>query len=391
MTHKHPIRRVINRELERISSKWALIMLTFIGPLVAFLIIILIFSANVPHDLPLAVVDQDHSSLSRQISRMSDATSIAVVDRSYISIEDARNAMEKGKADGILFIPDGTEKGIMKGESSTIVLYLNNANVVKAGLLNSGIRKAMTTLSAGIKLKKQLQQGFVQRQAISRIMPVQIHSVVLFNPYISYSYFLTLGLMPVILIVFTLLGTTHAIGSELLRGTGPKWLAEANGNIIYALCGKILPYTFIFTMVASFMNIILFYNLGLPLNGKLHIIIISEFLLILSYQFFSIFLLGLFSNLRLSLSIGSAYSMLALTYSGLTFPISGMPAFGQAFAQVFPLTYWLKIFAGQTLRGEPTANSIAPMFALLAFIILGILFIPRLNHLLQNKEHWGKY
>lgn len=197
--------------------------------------------------------------------------------------------------------------------------------------------------------------------------------------------------MPIVLIVFTLLGTTHAIGTELLRGTGPKWLAEANGNIIYALIGKILPYTLIFSIIAVFMNVILFYNLGLPLNGKLHIILISEFLLILSYQFFAIFLLGLFSNLRLCLSLGSAYSMLALTYSGLTFPIAGMPAFGQAFAAVFPFTYWLKIFVSQSLRGEPTANSIAPMYALWAFIILGILFIPRLKHLLLNKEHWGKY
>jgi len=391
MTHKHPIMRVMKRETDRILSKWALIMICFIGPLLAFWLIMLIFSSNVPRDLPVAVVDNDHTSLSRLISRMTDATPIAAADRSYISLEDARNALEKGEVDAILYIPGATEKGILKGENSTVVLYLNNANVVKAGLINSGIRKALSTLSAGIKLNKQLQQGKTQKQAIARIMPVQLHSVVLFNPFISYSYFLTLGLMPIVLIVFTLLGTTHAIGSELLRGSGPKWLAEANGNIIYALCGKILPYTIVFSIIAVFMNIILFNNLGLPLNGKLYIILISEFLLIISYQFLSIFLLGLFSNLRLSLSLGSAYSMLALTYSGLTFPITAMPAFGQAFAHIFPFTYWLKIFVSQTLRGEPVANSIAPMYAMLAFVVLGMMFVPRLKHLLMNKEHWGKY
>ncbi len=391
MIHKHPVSRVMKREMERISSKWALIMVTFIGPLLAFLLIMWIFSNNVPRDLPLAVVDNDHTSLSRLISRMADATSIAASDRSYISLEDARNAMLKGKVDAILFIPKSTEKEILKAQSSTLVLYLNNANVVKSGLINSGIRKALGTLSAGIKLKKQLQQGKTQHQAMAGILPIQLHSVVLFNPFISYSYFLTLGLMPVILIVFTLLGTTHAIGSELLRGSGPKWLEAANGNIVYALLGKILPYTLIFTLIAVFMNVILFYNLGLPLHGKLHIILVSEFLLILSYQFLSIFMLGLFSNLRLCLSVGSAYSMLALTYSGLTFPVTAMPAFAQAFANIFPFTYWLKIFVGQTLRGEPAANSIAPMYVLWAFILLGMLFIPRLKHLLLNKEHWGKY
>ncbi len=391
MIKKHPVIRVMQREWNRIKSKWVLLMVTFVGPLIAFLLVMSIFSTNVPHDLPVAVVDMDHSALSRTINRWTDATAIAESDRSYINLEDARNAMEEGKVDAVLYIPEGTEKAIIKGESSTIVLFLNNANVVKAGLMNSGIRKALSTLSSGIKLKKQLQQARNQKEAMAHIMPIKINSVVLFNPFISYSYFLTLGLMPIILIVFTLLGTTHAIGSELLRGSGPKWLAVADGNIIFALTGKVLPYTFIFTILAMMMNVILIQQLGLPIHGKLHIILVSEFILIVSYQFLAIFFLGLFSNLRLSLSIGSAYCMLALTYSGLTFPESGMPAFGQAIAGIFPFTYWLKIFIGQTLRGEPAAYGIYPMYTMLAFIVLGIMFIPRLKHLLENEHHWGKY
>lgn len=391
MIKKHPVIQVMQREWNRIKSKWVLLMVTFVGPLIAFLLVMSIFSTNVPRDLPVAVVDMDHSALSRTINRWTDATAIAESDRSYINLEDARNAMEVGKVDAVLYIPEGTEKAIIKGESSTIVLFLNNANVVKAGLMNSGIRKALSTLSSGIKLKKQLQQARNQKEVMARIMPIKINSFVLFNPFISYSYFLTLGLMPIILIVFTLLGTTHAIGSELLRGSGPKWLAVADGNIIFALTGKVLPYTFIFTILAMMMNVILIQQLGLPIHGKLHIILVSEFILIVSYQFLAIFFLGLFSNLRLSLSIGSAYCMLALTYSGLTFPESGMPAFGQAIAGIFPFTYWLKIFIGQTLRGEPAAYGIYPMYTMLAFIVLGIMFIPRLKHLLENEHHWGKF
>lgn len=87
-------------------------------------------------------------------------------------------------------------------------------------------------------------------------MPIKLNSVVLFNPFISYSYFLTLGLMPIILIVFYFIGNNHAIGTELLRGTGPQWLAAADGNIVFALVGKLLPYTFIFSLIAILMNVI---------------------------------------------------------------------------------------------------------------------------------------
>lgn len=389
-TAKHPVLRVMNRELKRIAGKWSLIMVTIIGPLLAFLLIMSIFSANVPRNLPVAVVDIDHTSLSRTISRMTDATSIAAIDKSFMNLTEAQDAMERGKVDAILYIPEYTERDILKGGSSKIVLYINNSNVVKGGLLGSGIRKALSTVSAGIKLKKQLQQGRNQNQAMARIIPVQINPVLLFNPYISYSYFLTLGLMPVILIVFTLLGSIHAIGTELLKGTGPHWLEMAEGNIGIALLGKLVPYTLIFSIIAMMMNLILFHNLGLPLNGKLHIIFLSEFILILSYQFLAIFLLGLTRNLRLSLSLGSAYCMLALTFSGLTFPAFGMPALGQALAKIFPFTYWLQIFMGQTLRGEPEANAIIPMFTMFAFIALGMFFIPRLKYLLLTPKHWGK-
>lgn len=390
MSINHPIIEVAKREWDRIKSKWTLLMITVVGPLIAFLLITIIFSQNVPRNLPVAVVDNDNSKLSHLILRYVDATPIAETHRSCFSLLDAKKAIEEGSADAVIFIPKDTEKNILKGENANIIVYLNDANVVKAGLLNSGIRKAIGTVSAGIKLKKHLQNGKTFNESYIRIMPVKLDPVLLFNPFISYSYFLTLGLMPIILIVFVLLGTTHAIGTELLRGTGPQWLKTANNNIFIALTGKIIPYTALYMIIAIIMNLIFFHKLGLTINGSYYILLLSEFLIIVSYQFISFFLLGLFSNLRLSLSIGSAYCMLALTYSGLTFPEFGMPAFGQAFAQIFPFSYWLKAFIGQTIRGESLVITINHLLPLLAFILLGTIFIPRLKHFLLNEHHWGK-
>jgi len=390
MKYKHPVIDVTKREWERIKSKWVLLMITFVGPLLAFLLITSIFSQNIPRNLPVAIIDNDNSKLSNLIIRYIDATPIAKTTKEFNSLYDAKNAIECGKVDAVVNIQENTQKKILKGEDVVITLYLNNSNVVKAGLLNSGIRRAIGTIAAGIKLKKQLQKGKTTREAISKIMPIKLDSVLLFNQYLSYSYFLTLGLLPIILIVFVLLGTTHAIGTELLRGTGPKWLETANQNIVFALLGKLIPYTLFYLVLAMIMNIIFIVKLGLPFKGNYVIILLSEFLLIISYQFISIFLIGLFSNLRLSLSIGSAYCMLALTYSGLTYPDFGMPSFGQAFSKIFPFTYWLKIFIGQTIKSESEAIAISSIFPIFGFILLGITFIPRLKHILLNKHHWGK-
>jgi len=355
-----------------------------------FFLVVWIFSANVPRDLPVAVVDMDHTSLSRQIARMTDATPIAAIYRNFTSLEEAKKAMERGDADAVIYIPGGTERNILKGIGGEVALYVNNTNVVKGGLLSSGIRKAIGTLSAGIKLQGQYRNGYYGEQAMARVMPVQLRSEVLFNPYISYSYFLTASLLPIILIVFTFLGTIYSLGGELYKGNGPQLLKNADNSIIVALAGKILPYTMLYFALALFMNVILFNYLGMPVKGSLTIIILGELMLIFSYQMLAIFLLGLFSNMRLSMSIASAYSMLAVTFSGLSFPVFAMPAFGQAFSAVFPFSYWLRILISQSLRGEPTVYGIIPMIALIAFILLGVLFIPRLKCMLLNEKRWGK-
>jgi len=390
MVSKFPLIQVTRRELSRISKEGASYFVVFFGPLFAFLLISSIFYSGVPRNLPVAVVDLDHSDISRKAARMTDATPIAAISRSFISLKEAHKAMEKGKVDAILYIPQGTEKNILKGGSSSVALYINNANIIQGSLLTSGIQKALGTLSAGIQLQKHLQSGETSDQAMAQIIPVQLHSDVLFNPFISYAYFITLILLPVTLTVFTLFGTLYAIGTELQYSTCTQWLEMADHSIVIALLGKLLPYTLCYCLVAACMNLDLFYFMGLPLKGSLSILILSEFLLILSYQAMAIVFITLTANMRLALSLASAYTMLAITYAGFTFPVFGMPAFGQVFSRIFPVSYWVAIFEGQSLRAEPWANSFAGMNCLVGFIVFGCLFIPQLKNVLMNKKYWWK-
>ena len=62
------------REARRLRrSPWDLAMITWV-PLLAVALLWWIFSAGVPHGLPIGVQDEDHSTLSRQLTRMLDAT-----------------------------------------------------------------------------------------------------------------------------------------------------------------------------------------------------------------------------------------------------------------------------------------------------------------------------
>ncbi|MCF8231418.1 MAG: ABC transporter permease [Bacteroidales bacterium] len=381
---------VIKREINRIRSSWIYIFSLLILPLLSFFIITAIFSQGVPRNLPIAVVDQDHSKLSRQVGRAVDATPIAEVIREPISKKAAYKAMQQGDIEAFLHIPSGTEKKSMRNESPGIALYVDNTNIVTGGLLQSGISQAVSTLSANIELQKLMKQGIQEKEAKVRAIPVNIKKHILFNPYGSYSYFLLTGLLPLMGVVFIFLTTTYAFGAELRDGTGAELLEKARGSVRMAVTAKMLPYTIVYMMNMLIINYILFQYVDIPLRGNHAMIIIGELFMIAAYQMMALFLVSLTSNLRLSLSLGSAYTMMALTFAGLTFPFSGMPLIAKMFSFIFPFRFWLEGFLSQTLRGEEIIYAIPPIYSMMVFIVIGLLSLPFLKRRLAREQFYGR-
>ena len=381
---------VLRREFLRMQKHIVYLFMTMVGPLIAIWLLMGIFSEGVVRKLPIAIVDLDHSALATKISRIADASPAASVVMKASSVAQAKQKMEEGKIQAILVIPKGTEKNLFKGTENKLALYVNNTNSLQGGVLSSGIKKAIRTLSTGIKIQSLQKQGLSKEAAMGQAMPIRLDTHILFNPFGSYSYFLTAGILPVLLIVFVLLMSIYAIGIELKESTCQEWMHAANNSIIIALTGKLLPYTILFMIDAMVINVVLFAHLGTPLNGSIWLIILSEFFLIVTYQMIAIFFMAITANLRLSLSFGTAYSMMALTFSGLTFPRLAMPTGAEVYSLVFPYSYWLKVFLSQSLRGEPIMNAIPPMLVFLIFIVLGFLCFPRMKKLVSNEKFWGK-
>lgn len=381
---------VIKREINRISKNWILLFITLIAPVIAYLTIMWMFSDGVLRDVPISIVDMDNTALSRNIVRQIKATPATKIIHSASSLNEAKTIMDKGKIDAIVVIPNGTEKNVLSGSSSNIAVYINNTNVVKGGAVKSGLYKTLSTISAGIKVQTNIKQGYTQDQSIARSVPINMNTHLLFNPYTNYSYFLTLGILPLMAVVFIFLGSVYALGQELKDGTAGALYKTAENSITVAITGKLLPYTFLFFVNMMAMNLILFSFLGTPLRGSLFAILLSELLLIIAYQLLAVLFLNLTSNMRLSLSLGSAYTMMALTFSGLTFPTMAMPLIAKIFSWIFPYTFWLKVLLSQSLRNEPLIEIIPQLAILILFIISGILSFKGMKRKLSESKYWGK-
>src|SRR5690606_22294563 len=169
---RSPFLKVLLREVNRMTRNKVYWFLSIVGPLLSFVLVMNIFVAGVPSELPVAVINHDQTALSRQLVRMVDATRIARTYDRWSDLHQAREAMLQGEVAAILYLPQGFEAAVLKGEGTTIDLFVNNTNVLKGGLLQSGIYRVVGTLSTGIKLQVATRKGLAEEQAYGQAYAV---------------------------------------------------------------------------------------------------------------------------------------------------------------------------------------------------------------------------
>mgnify|MGYP000727243493 CR=1 FL=1 len=143
-------------------------------------------------------------------------------------------------------------------------------------------------------------------------------------------------------------------------------------------------------LMSLVMFLIIFKVVGVPLNGSLTVILVSTLLFILSYQAIAVFIVSLLSNLRLSLSIGGGYSVLAFTFSGLTFPIMAMWPAMRYLSTVVPVHLLHRHLRRPECAGAPVACSLPDMGYMSLFIVLPLLCLPRLRTICTEEKYWGR-
>lgn len=390
MSKKQIILAVIRREIERIKHNRAYQFLLLIGPLIGILLIFAIFHKGAVRELPIAVVDQDHSSLSIKIENAINASADVDVIVHAHDMFQAQQILEKGEVEAIVLIPGETEKKVYSDLEAPIPLYINGTNVLKASLIQRSVVTTVKTLSAGVQLKKLMAQGKTEKEAMARIVPISIEKHVLFNPYTNYNYFLGSAMIYVMLILFIILSSTYTLGNELKRGTGQDLLDTANNSARIAVLGKLLPYTIIFIVFTVFIDFLLYVVDAMPMNGSFLVLFLGQFVTIITYQLMGLIFIGATSNLRLALSLVSAYSMMSITFSGLTFPLASMPKIAQIFSAIFPFTWWEKLFISQSFRGAPLDEALPYVLYMLIFQAIALLFLKVYKKHLGDPAYWGK-
>lgn len=378
------------RELGRIVRFPAYLMTLTLLPAVSLILFAELFDRGVPRDLPIVVVDMDRTPTSRKLIKMIDIAPETLLSCEAQDIRQAEQLVRSGKCDAMVLINRGFERQVLSKESADVVAYVSGVNILKNGLISKGLMTTISTFSAGVDLQLLSTLGLTADEAMAQARPIRIDSHLLFNPYTNYSYYLTPLFMPMMLLVFTVLATIFAIGSELRYSSSAEWLAVANGSLGVAVVGKLLPIFIMMTAMASTILILLFDLVGVPLHGSIWLLILAGEIFILAYISVAVFIVTLAADMRLAMSVGGGYAVMAFSLSGITFPAMAMCGWMRWLAHLFPFTAYSRVVIDVAMRGAPDAEVVMEICEMLLFLLLPIMLWPRLRRVTSNPEYWGK-
>lgn len=369
------LKRMVNslgRELQMLRQHPRYLILLTVGILFSYVFFLTFMHEGQPENLPIAVVDHDGSYLSRRLCHELNATQGVAVVAVYDTHREAREAMQRQEIFAFLEIPAGTYSSMLDFKAPHIALYSNNAYLLSGTLSYKTLSTMGKLASAAVQREVLRKKGMSESQIMGMLQPVEIDAHLISNPWGSYLPYVLTTMLPGIIGVMVLLFTIYMITNELKHNTYHIWLETANGDILSALLGKLLPYTLWFTLLGIVGNIVMFGFCHFVCRGSFTALSVTLFLFVLAMQAMGVFIAGLIPNQHLAVSVGGIYGMLSFSMAGFSYPVDSMPPALQALSYIFPLRHHYLAYAKIALFGGTFTDYWIHICMLLLFLVPGL-------------------
>jgi ABC-2 type transport system permease protein len=295
------------------------------------------YMKQVLRDLPIIVVDRDHTALSRQIIRWLDASEAAQVTGRSNDLAAAQDSLSAGVAGAVLLIPQDFERHVLRREPAYVEAYADASYFLVYSTALRAINGVVGTVSAGVSVRRLQAGGLTEQAALGRARPVTFVAWPLFNALAGYGSFV----VPAVFIL--ILQQTILIGIAALR-VAEREAGSSREPIWAVLGGKTAATALIYVGHGLFMFGVVFSLYGFPMRASWLDVIVF----LLPY-FAAVTLLGLvvaelFERPESSTVALAAMSLPAIFMSGISFPVEVQAGWVRAVSVVLPSTFGIRGF-----------------------------------------------
>jgi len=320
-------------------------LLLVVAPLLYSLFYPLPYLYEVVRQVPVAVVDLDQSSLSRQLIRYANAHELLRVTRRLDSVAEAEEAVKAGDVRGYLVVPVKFRADALRGRGATVAYGGDATYFLQFKQVLTGFAEATGTLNAAVKARQALAAGQSRAQARLAAAPVTLVAHPVGNTREGYKSYLIPG------VFLLILQQTLVFGVGLMRGTARAAGAPAGPAPLGAFLGAGAALLTLYAGHAAFHVGLAAWIYDLPTHGQLGALALFLTPFLVACVLFAFALSGLCPRRESSIHLFLVLSIPFLFLAGTSWPFEAMPAVLRVAGALLPST------AG--IQGALRLNSLA--------------------------------
>ena len=340
--------RLVVREFRLIFSDSGVILLLLFAMPIYAIIYSVAYGAEVVESVPIAVVDMDNTSASRDIVDGFDKGSNTVVAYDVESVSEAKDLFYKRSVYGIVVIPDGFEQGLLAMRGSTISLILDGSHLL---LYRSVLEQAMADV--------------LDRNAEGL---VSLSSEVLYNRALGYGSFV----MPSIVVL--LIQQTLLIGVGMVairrRKHAALILSRTWRYSVWQVFSITLSHILIYGTTLTIVLATIWPIFGFPFNGSIGDIFLLVLLYVVAASAMAQSLSYLFKRREAPILTLLWSSVPILLLAGVSYPKEAFPEWLYNIGRVLPCSSAVDGFIALNTMGAKLYNIESELInlAVLAFL-----------------------
>lgn len=330
--------------MQVVKDEGVLIFFIFV-PLVYPLLYSWIYNNEVVREVPVCVVDQSHSHLSREFIRMCDASPDVHVKYYAQDLDEAKSLVSRQLVKGVYFIPRSFAEDVYGLKRGVVSVYCDMSLMLTYKAIFQTAQ--MVTMEMGNELKTMLGGHYTAREEAIATRPLDYEDVPIFSPSGGYGS----SILPAVLML--ILQQTLVLGIGLSAGTArdenPYRSLIPVGDSRYEhtlpiVLGKSMCYLMIFMVMGAWLSVAvprLFHFPQLATAGSLLCLMLPY---TLACIFFGIMVSCTVKYRENVMLIVVFVSVPLLFLTGVSWPQSNIPSYWQGVSWLFPSTFGARAY-----------------------------------------------
>lgn len=329
---------VIRHEFLAIGTSYAVLLVLMGGIFLYGLLYNYMYAPNIVTEVPVALVDDSRSGLSRNFARWLNATPQVEIYAQATDYHEAKEWMKLGRVQGILYLPYDFESRVYRGDQSVFSLYATTDAFLYYEAIQGAASRVMVAINDKYRAAGAVflpPQGLV---AVSSAQPTTVVGTALYNYTDGYGSYLIPAVMMIIIFQTLLMVIGMLTGEEymkreirLYRPFGVGW-----GSAARTVAGKTFVYCGLYALFSLFLLGLLPHFFSIPHIGKGLYIVFLMIPYLLATSFLGLAASRYFTDSEAPLLMIAFFSVGLIFLSGVSYPLELMPWYWRAVHYVLP-------------------------------------------------------